>query len=81
MHAGTSPKDAYKTLSRRRLPLLASVATVAGALLLAGPGGNWKLNETALVGPAQAAESTGPAGFADLVTKAPGRFSSRPAEE
>jgi serine protease Do len=69
MHARNSPKDAYKTFSRRRLALLASVATIAGAMLLAGPGGNWRLNGTALVSPAQAAESTGPAGFADLVKK------------
>jgi serine protease Do len=65
-------------LSRRRLALLASVATVAGAIMLAGPGGFAPLGETPAFTAAHAAEATGPAGFADIVQNVkPAVFSVR----
>jgi serine protease Do len=57
-------------LTVRRFALLASVAAVAGGLLLAGPGGFDRMNGFA--SPAQAAEAVhaqNPASFADLVAK------------
>jgi serine protease Do len=69
MDVGTSPNHEQRALSRRRLALLASVATIAGAVLLAGPGGYLKLGETPLFTPAHAAETIGPASFADVVQK------------
>ena len=70
-----NPNDLHYTrpLSRltvRRFALLASVAAVAGGLLLAGPGGFDRM--TGFASPAQAAEAVhaqNPAGFADLVAK------------
>jgi len=57
-----------KTLTARRLTLLASVAAVGAAVLLAGPGGYYQNFGTSA---ATAAETTAqqPAGFADLVAK------------
>jgi serine protease Do len=60
-----SPKH-DETSVRRRLALLASVATVA--IVLAGPATLSQLADMPIVTPAYAAE-TGPAGFADVVQK------------
>jgi serine protease Do len=57
-------------LTGRRLALLASVAAIAGGLLVAGPGGFDRM--TGFASSAQAAEAVhaqNPAGFADLVAK------------
>jgi serine protease Do len=78
MRASTSPKPEPTTLSRRRLALLASVATVAGAMLLAGPGGIPELGQMSLSTAAHAAEAAGPVGFADIAQKVkPAVFSVR----
>jgi serine protease Do len=60
-----SPKH-DETSVRRRLALLASIATVA--IVLAGPATLSRLADMPIVTPAYAAE-TGPAGFADVVQK------------
>src|ERR1700681_2419606 len=59
-----------KSLSARRLVLLASVAAVGAALLMGGPGG-YHANLPAWTAAASAADSTmqHPSGFADIVTK------------
>ena len=59
-----------KSLSARRLVLLASVAAVGAALLVGGPGG-YRANLPAWTAAASAAEQTmqHPTGFADIVTK------------
>jgi len=57
-----------KSLSRR-IALLASVATIAGAVLAAAPGSYGNLNGATLIGRAQAAERSGPVTFADIVEK------------
>ena len=78
MRASTSPKPKPTILSRRRLALLASVATLAGALLLAGPGGFSQLDAMPVFTAAHAAETAGPSGFADVVQKVkPAVFSVR----
>jgi serine protease Do len=78
MRASTSPKSEPAILSRRRLALLASVATVAGAIVLGGPSGFLQLDQMPAVTAAYAAEATGPAGFADVVQKVkPAVFSVR----
>ena len=65
-------------LSRGRLALLASVATVAGAMMLAGPGGSPQLAQMTTFTAAHAAEAAGPVGFADVVQKVkPAVFSVR----
>src|SRR3984957_13103886 len=68
-----------KTLSARRLVLLASVAAVGAALLMGGPGG-YHANLPAWTAAASAADSTmqHPSGFAGIVTKVkPGVLSVR----
>ena len=78
MRASTSPKPKPKILSRRRLALLASVATVAAAMVLAGPSGLLQLGQMPVPTSAHAAEVAGPAGFADIVEKVkPAVFSVR----
>src|ERR1700680_1503338 len=59
-----------KSLSARRLVLLASVAGVGAAVRLAGPGG-YRAGRPAGTSAAGAADSTmqHPTGFADIVTK------------
>jgi serine protease Do len=59
-----------KSLSARRLVLLASVAAVGAALLMGGPGG-YHANLPAWTAAASAADSTlqHPSGFADIVAK------------
>jgi len=59
-----------KSLTARRLVLLASVAGLGAAVLLAGPGG-YHAAAPAWISPASAADSTlqHPAGFADIVAK------------
>src|ERR1700687_3628939 len=59
-----------KSLSARRLVLLASVAAVGAALLRGAPGG-YHANLPAWTAAASAADSTmqHPSGFADIVTK------------
>jgi serine protease Do len=70
MRLTTSSKHEQKNLLRRRLALLASVATVAVAILLAGPGRFLQLSEMPMVTPAHAVETAaGPPGFADVVQK------------
>jgi serine protease Do len=69
MRTGTSLTGERGIPSRRRLALLASTATIAVAILLAAPNGSWKFDGTTLVGAAQVAETAGPAGFADIVSK------------
>jgi serine protease Do len=65
---------------RRKLALLASVATVAGVVLLAGPGGYLTHPaSTPLIAAAHAAEQPsqhGPEGFADIVQKVKGAVMS-----
>src|ERR1700733_14908176 len=58
-----------KSLSARRLVLLASVAAVGAALLVGGPG--YQASLPAWTSAASAADSTmqHPSGFADIVTK------------
>jgi serine protease Do len=57
---------------------LASVATIAGAMLLAGPAGLSQLGQMPAFTAAHAAEATGPAGFADIVQNVkPAVFSVR----
>jgi serine protease Do len=76
MRASNSPKP--EIFSRRRLALLASVATVTGAIMLAGPGGLPPLGQMPAFASAHAAEAAGPAGFADVVQKVkPAVFSVR----
>jgi serine protease Do len=78
MCASTSPKSDSRILSRRRLALLASVATVAGAMMLTGPGGFLQLDQMPAVTAAHAAEAADPVGFADIVQKVkPAVFSVR----
>jgi serine protease Do len=73
-----TPQDQHNTFSRRRLALLASVATIVAATLLVGPVGYVKLSGAAPVVPAHAAEIVGPTGFADVVQKVkPAVFSVR----
>jgi serine protease Do len=77
MRASTSPKPKPTILFRRRLALLASVATVAAAMVLAGPPGLSQLGQMP-VPSAHAAEVAGPPGFADIVQKVkPAVFSVR----
>ncbi len=59
-----------KSLTARRLVLLASVAAVGAALLVGGPGG-YRANLPAWTAAASAADSTmqHPSGFADIVAK------------
>ena len=59
-----------KSLTARRLVLLASVAAVGAALLVGGPSG-YHANLPAWTAAASAADSTmqHPSGFADIVTK------------
>jgi len=58
-------------LSPRRIALLGSVAAIAAAVLMGGPGGFPQGRLSALTGPVQAAETTvqHPADFADLIEK------------
>ena len=73
-----APQDQPNTFSRRRLALLASVATIVAATLLVGPVGYVKLSGAAPVVPAHAAEMVGPQGFADVVQNVkPAVFSVR----
>jgi serine protease Do len=67
----SNPQKQRKSLSARRLVLLASVAGVGAALMLAGPGGYNAAGLPAWTSSASAADSTlqHPVGFADLVTK------------
>jgi serine protease Do len=68
----------HNVFSRQRLALLASAATVAGAIVLAGPGGFAPLGEFPALAAAHAAEAAGPVGFADVVQKVkPAVFSVR----
>ena len=67
MRAIPSPRNERR--SCRRPALLASVAGIAVTMLLAGPGASSKVGGTFLATPAQAAEPTGPASFADVVQK------------
>ena len=64
----SSNPNKSKSITARRLVLLASVAGVGAAVLLAGPGG---YGSGTLTSPAVAADSASqhPTGFADLVTK------------
>ena len=64
------PNRPRKGLSLRRMALLGSVAAVAAAMLVGGPGA-FKPQLSALTGPAQAAETTlqRPADFSDLIAK------------
>jgi serine protease Do len=67
-----------ETFSRRRLALLASVATVTGAIMLAGLGDLPPLGQMPAFAAAHAAEAAGPVGFADIVQKVkPAVFSVR----
>jgi serine protease Do len=63
--------NSNKSITARRLVLLASVAGVGAAVLLSGPGGYGAATLPSLTSPAAAADSTlqHPTGFADLVTK------------
>jgi serine protease Do len=63
--------NSNKSITARRLVLLASVASVGAAVLLSGPGSYGTATLPSLTSPAAAADSTlqHPAGFADLVTK------------
>jgi serine protease Do len=66
-------------LLRRKLTLLGSVAALAGAVLLAGPGGYFSHPGTPLITSAQAAEQAaqaGPRGFADIVENVKGTVMS-----
>jgi serine protease Do len=67
----SNPQKTPKSLSARRLVLLASVAGVGAALLLAGPGSHGPATQSPWTSSASAADSTlqHPAGFADLVAK------------
>src|SRR5262245_17347041 len=67
MRPSQSRKPEPRILPRRRLALLALVATIAGAMLLAGPAGLSQLGQLPAFTAAHAAEATGPAGFADIV--------------
>jgi serine protease Do len=68
----------YEALSCRRLALLASVAGVAGAMVLASPAAIPQLARVPAPTAAHAAETAGPAGFADIVEKVkPAVFSVR----
>src|ERR1700758_2056742 len=62
-----------RRLASRKLSLLASVAALAGGVLLAGPGGYLThAGTTPLITAAQAAEQgsqSGPRGFGDIVQK------------
>src|ERR687888_94130 len=58
-----------ETFSRRRLALLASVATVTGVIMLAGLGDLPPLGQMPAFAAAHAAEAAGPIGFADIVQK------------
>jgi serine protease Do len=72
MRPDQSPSPIRKTLTPRRLVLLASVAAVAGTMLAAGPGGYLSFAQSQLIAPAQAqttANAHGPMGFADVVQK------------
>jgi len=66
-----NPQESRKSLSARRLVLLASVAGVGAALLLAGLGSHGAATQSPWASSASAADSTlqHPAGFADLVAK------------
>jgi serine protease Do len=69
-------------LAGRKLTLLASVATIAGAVLLAGPGAYFEHGTAPLITTARAAEQAatasheGPRGFADIVQKVKGAVMS-----
>src|SRR5437879_5746424 len=82
-HAGdhamrTDSSSKSETFSRRRLALLASVATVTGAIMLAGLGDLPPLGQMPAFAAAHAAEAAGPVGFADIVQKVkPAVFSVR----
>jgi serine protease Do len=71
-----------RRLPARKLTLLASVATIAGAVLLAGPGAYFGHGTTPLITTARAAEQgsdashEGPRGFADIVQKVKGAVMS-----
>jgi serine protease Do len=67
----SSNPNKSKSITARRLVLLASVAGVGAAVLLAGPGGYGAAALPSLTSPAAAADSASqhPTGFADLVTK------------
>ncbi|HEY7301934.1 MAG TPA: Do family serine endopeptidase [Xanthobacteraceae bacterium] len=71
-----------RRLPGRKLTLLASVATIAGAVLLAGPGAYFEHGTTPLITTARAAEQAsdasheGPRGFADIVQKVKGAVMS-----
>ena len=68
MHRTDSRTTGHRTLPRRRWVLLASAATIALATVLGGPP-DLTSSATLLATPAQAAETAGPAGFADIVQK------------
>ncbi len=64
------PSAQRSPLSPRRIALMGSVAAVAIAVLLVGPGGFRQVQLAALTGPVQAAETMAhPADFADLIAK------------
>ena len=69
MHLSLPSRTTDRSLARRRLVLLASAASIAGALVLAGPHGYGPLTGAALVTRANATEMAGPAGFADMVQR------------
>jgi serine protease Do len=65
-----SPSAQRSPLSHRRIALIGSVAAVAIAVLLVGPGGFLQVRLAALTDPVQAAETMPhPADFADLIAK------------
>jgi serine protease Do len=67
----SNPQNPHKTLTARRLVLLASVAGLGAAALFAGPGGYRPAGLPGWTSSARAADSTlqHPAGFADIVAK------------
>jgi serine protease Do len=71
MEIGKMNPNKSKSITARRLVLMASVAGVSAAVLLSGSGGYGVTTLPSLTSPAAAADSTlqHPAGFADLVTK------------
>ena len=72
----------WRCLASRKLTLLASVATIAGAVLLAGPSAYFEHSTTPLITTARAAEQAsdashaGPRGFGDIVQKVQGAVMS-----
>jgi serine protease Do len=71
MEIGKMNPNKSKSITARRLVLMASVAGVGAAVLLSGPGGYGVTALPSLTSPAAAADASlqHPAGFADLVTK------------